>query len=127
MEFLAIVKLPAHKTATKFQEKKSGTTLGRTKFGANQTVAGWGAVDLFPSCYRGDWHGNIPLRGQECRRLTSSEQGLRVTAVATDSYGLSSSSGRNTSSDGDGTISPDRLESWEMKRRVRERERECES
>lgn len=78
-------------------------------------------MDLFPSCYRGDWHGNIPLRGHEFRRLTSSEQGLRVTAVATDSYGLSSSSGKNTSSDGDGTISPERLESWEKKEREREK------
>lgn len=39
----------------------------------------------------------------------SSEQGLRVTAVVTDSYGLSSSSGRKTSSDGEVTISAEYL------------------
>lgn len=41
--------------------------------------------------------------------LMSSEHGLRVTAVVTDSYGLSSSSGRKTSSDGDVTISAEYL------------------
>lgn len=39
----------------------------------------------------------------------SREQGLRVTAVVTDSYGLSSSSGRKTSSDGEVTISAEYL------------------
>lgn len=41
--------------------------------------------------------------------LMSSEHGLRVTAVVTDSYGLSSSSGRKTSSDGEVTISAEYL------------------
>lgn len=41
--------------------------------------------------------------------LMSREQGLRVTAVVTDSYGLSSSSGRKTSSDGEVTISAEYL------------------
>jgi hypothetical protein len=51
------------------------------------------------------------LRGQALKRLMSSEQGLQVTAVVTDSYGLSSSSGKNTSREGDGTFSAERLES----------------
>lgn len=54
----------------------------------------------------------LPLREQALRRwLISSEQGLRVTAVVTDSYGLSSSSGRKTSRDGEVTISAERLDS----------------
>lgn len=36
-----------------------------------------------------------------------------MTAVVTDSYGLSSSSGRKTSSEGEVTISAERFESWE--------------
>lgn len=43
-----------------------------------------------------------------------------MTAVVTDSYGLSSSSGRKTSRDGDVTISADRFES------LGERDRETE-
>lgn len=55
----------------------------------------------------------LPLRGQALIRwLISSEQGLRVTAVVTDSYGLSSSSGRKTSRDGEVTISTEYFESW---------------
>lgn len=50
--------------------------------------------------------------------LMSREQGLRVTAVVTDSYGLSSSSGRKTSSDGEVTISAEYLfESCKEKQR----------
>lgn len=58
----------------------------------------------------------LPLRGLELSRwLISREQGLRVTAVVTDSYGLSSSSGRKTSRDGEVTISVECFESCERK------------
>lgn len=56
----------------------------------------------------------LPFRGQALSRwLMSSEQGLRVTAVVTDSYGLSSSSGRKTSRDGEVIISAECFEPWE--------------
>lgn len=55
---------------------------------------------------------SLPFPGQALSLwLMSSEQGLRVTAVVTDSYGLSSSSGRKTSRDGEVTISAAYFES----------------
>lgn len=39
-----------------------------------------------------------------------------MTAVVTDSYGLSSSSGRKTSRDGEVTISAECFESWEREK-----------
>lgn len=55
---------------------------------------------------------SLPFPGQALSLwLMSSEQGLRVTAVVTDSYGLSSSSGRKTSRDGEVTISAGYFES----------------
>lgn len=57
------------------------------------------------------FHIALPFRGQALSWwLMSSEQGLRVTAVVTDSYGLSSSSGRKTSRDGEVIISAECFE-----------------